>query len=241
MNLLCLSELLKKCIIGTKFEAKTHFAGGCVRDYLLRDASSEQTSADIDICIELNNGSMLLAEHLEHKLNAVTLSSYPEFGTLKLSVQGITLELVSTRREVYSYPSRYPKVSYGTLLQDTMRRDFSINALLMDVCSMKVLDLCGFGIQDLEQRTIRCIGNPAKRFREDPLRLLRALRFALRFRFAYEDATWLAMKQCTNELSRLSDRLVNSEISKIQHFSSRDELTKVIDQLGWGESLSGFL
>lgn len=240
MNLLCLSELLREYIAGTEFESKTYFAGGCVRDYLMQGTTSEEPG-DIDICIELRNGSMLLGEHLAMRQNGIITSSYSEFGTLKMIMQGVTLEFVTTRREVYRYPSRYPKVSFGSLRDDSLRRDFSINALLMDVCSMKVLDICGFGIQDLEHGTIRCIGNPITRFREDPLRMLRALRFALRFRFAYEDATWLAMKQCRDELSRLSHRLVNSEISKIQQFSSRDELTKAIGQLGWGEALFDYL
>jgi tRNA nucleotidyltransferase/poly(A) polymerase len=241
MNLLCLSELLRECIAGTEFEAKTYFAGGCVRDYLMKGALSEDSSPDVDVCIELHNGTMLLAELLVKEHNAIILNSYPEFGTLKLSIHGISLELVTTRREAYRYPSRYPKVSFGTLREDVMRRDFSINALLMDVCSMELFDYSGFGKMDLDMGIIRCIGNPAKRFREDPLRLLRALRFALRFGFAHDDATYLAMKHCTHELNRLSDRLIVSEINKILQCNSKDMLKLAIEQLNWSEQLSGYL
>lgn len=219
------------------FADTCYFAGGCVRDYLLQDqlgkAIPHAFPYDMDITVELQNGGIRMAEYLlPHFPNAV-LSTHPGFGTAKLQMQDFCLEFVGTRKELYSKQSRYPQISFGTLQDDVLRRDFSINTLLMNIISGEMLDICGKGLSDLREGLIRCVGEPVDKFREDPLRMLRALRFALRFGFSYEEQTLQAMKSEAKLLNTLSPKAIESELSKLLPFANRERIWTELTLFGW--------
>ncbi|PKN72372.1 MAG: polya polymerase [Candidatus Cloacimonetes bacterium HGW-Cloacimonetes-3] len=237
MNLDDIRYQLAGLIQNTAFDGRAYFAGGCVRDYVMRQTSGSTTQdksiQDIDITVEMENGGVLLAEYLLPHLQATDCQTYPEFGTAKLSFSDGYMEFVATRKEHYRRNSRYPSVSAGTLVDDVLRRDFTINTLLMDIKTGELLDLTGMGFGDLNSGIIRCVGEPVKKFREDPLRLLRALRFALRFGFEIEEGTYTAMQSEANALDRLSQTCIKQELSKIAVNTPSRDLLAALRILNW--------
>ncbi len=223
-----LRELLIDQLRGSIYEVNTYFAGGCVRDWLL-DGQSELKEADL--CVNLVGGGISLAEMLCAKLKGNDLKVHPEFGTASFSYHGLRLEFVATRKEIYHKGSRFPQVSFGNLKDDVLRRDFTINSLLLQISTAKLIDLTGLGMADLQARLIRCIGNPKHKFREDPLRLLRALRFAVRFNFSLEPATLEAWQSEAKGIEKLSPRAIDIELNKLDSVQRQVFLQK-LQELG---------
>lgn len=139
-----------------------------------------------------------------------------KFGTIGVAASGWQIEITTYRsKEVYEPGSRKPEVQFGTtLLDDLSRRDFTINAMARDPLSGTVLDPLG-GERDLAAGVIRAVGDPATRFREDPLRLLRGIRFAARLSFDIEPDTWQAMTETAPRLQSISRERVRDEYSRM--------------------------
>ncbi|MCK9308929.1 MAG: CCA tRNA nucleotidyltransferase [Candidatus Cloacimonetes bacterium] len=237
MNLQAIRALIASQIQGTEFDGKTYFAGGCVRDYLsterLDRSIPKSAEKDVDITVELEHGGIKLAEFLLPLLNAKEFQAFPAFGTAKLRYQDIALEFVATRKETYRKNSRYPKTSFGNLQDDVLRRDFTINTLLMELMRGEILDLTGLGLSDLKNKVIRSVGDPMVKFREDPLRMLRALRFALRFNFSIEADTHAAMILDAHYLTRLSQTSVKDEFAKMLVYHPISSIQQMLVALGW--------
>ncbi|HPR16993.1 MAG TPA: HD domain-containing protein [Candidatus Cloacimonadota bacterium] len=177
-------ELIRANIIGTKFAEKSFLVGGFVRDLLLKQASD-----DIDIVVELPDGGRELAKFLHEKGIASHPVIYDNFGTALVNIGEHKIEFVMTRRESYRAKNRKPDVLFGSLREDVFRRDFTINSLIQDLVSGEILDLSGKGLSDLKDGIIRSTSQPEIIFKEDPLRLLRAVRFTNRFHFSLEEQT----------------------------------------------------
>jgi len=253
VNLETLQCLIAPLIKDTCFEGNTYFAGGCVRDYVMTLQKSNKLDSclcekninntdkvlsnsilgDVDICVHLPNGGIKLAKHLYHILNGTNLVEYPSFGTASFLYKDLHLEFVATRKEIYRKSNRYPKVEFGSLKDDVLRRDFTINALLMDISKGNIMDLCGLGLQDLKNGIIRSLGKPEIKFAEDPIRMLRAVRFSLRFGFNIEATTWKALASESKNLSSLSGKLIKLETEKMLNNCSKKELEEMFDKLGW--------
>lgn len=237
MNLSTLRSQLAALIHGSVFAGKAYFAGGCVRDYIQLQTSGipqpESNLHDIDITVEMPHGGILLAEYLQPHFPTNTLKCFPEFGTAKLTIADTCIEFVATRKEHYHRNNRFPTVSPGTLLDDVQRRDFTINSLLMDITTGEILDLTRMGISDLNNGIVRCIGKPIEKFREDSLRLLRALRFALSFGYSIEPVTYVAMQSEAIGINRLSQASIKLELDKIALHTSSQALQQAISKLGW--------
>lgn len=165
MNREELLQLLASATHGSKFEGLCYFAGGCVRDLLLGRSSQ---ALDADIAVELPAGGISLARFLAQKYNASDPEIHPRFGTAKLELEGIQLEFVMTRSESYRLGNRFPRVRFASLTKDCLRRDFTVNALYQRISDTSILDPCSLGLKDLENRLIRCVGDPEKSFREYP-------------------------------------------------------------------------
>ncbi|MDD3051940.1 MAG: CCA tRNA nucleotidyltransferase, partial [Candidatus Cloacimonetes bacterium] len=201
-----ISEIIK----GTEFENKTFIAGGYVRDLILG-----RKNDDIDLVVEMNNGGVKLAKFL-HRIGASSVPViYKNFGTALINIDGYKVELVMTRSESYRDRNRKPEVQYATLLQDVMRRDFTINSLLQNICTGEIIDLSGKGMDDLRDRIIRATDDPVIIFREDPLRILRAVRFANRLDFSIEPETEKYIKEHGSELQYISQERKREELEKI--------------------------
>lgn len=206
---------LKEAISGTKFENKTFVAGGYVRDKLLNQLVE---SADLDITVALDNGGIELANFLHKKRLSSKPVVFKNFGTAQIFMNGKPIELVMTRKESYRKNNRNPQVSHASLKEDVLRRDFTINSLLMNISSGEILDLSGQGKTDLAKGIVRATSDPKIIFGQDPLRILRAIRYACRFGFDIAESTQLGMKNDSDKLRFLSSKRVTDELIKIVCF-----------------------
>ncbi len=136
------------------------------------------------------------------------------FGTISVSVNGQKVEITTFRKEHYKKNNRKPEVNFDANLRDDLsRRDFTINAIAKDLDG-NIIDPFG-GQLDIISKKIKCVGNPKDRFREDPLRILRAARFASQFNFKIDEYTESYMKKMASEILNVSKERWVSELDKI--------------------------
>lgn len=205
-----LRKLLAKELSGTAFADRTYFNGGCVRDYHLG-----LVSVDFDLCVELPHGGVLLAQHL-HNLGLVSKPVYyAQFGTAMVYCEGLRLEFIQTRRKSYREKGQASEIEMGSLADDVQRRDFTINSLMLRVSDGIVLDLTGLALSDIEHGIIRCIQKDGKVFRDDPLRLMRAVRLACELGFGIAAHTWLEMCSMSHIICKTSQERVATEMNRI--------------------------
>jgi poly(A) polymerase len=189
--------------------------GGYVRDRLL-GGERAQRIREVDVLVEGGSAPQLAAA-VGHRLKTHPPVAFERFGTAHLDVGDRAVEFVGARTERYDPNSRKPDVSPGTLKDDVMRRDFTVNTLLMD-WDGSVLDLTGRGLADLEARRIVTPLDPKSTFDEDPLRMLRAVRFATTLHFSLDPAVEAAIRA---ESHRLQPPVVSME-------RIRDEFVKLL-------------
>jgi len=201
---------IKIAIKDTEFEGKTYIAGGFVRDMVMGNTKSK----DIDIVVELSNGGIKLAKFLSLKLGGTNAVIFERFGTAQIVVDGFDIEFVMTRKEFYIPGSRKPDTAFGTIEDDVKRRDFTINAMLYDLSNDVIIDLVG-GKEDIKNHIIRATSDPQLIFDEDPLRMLRAIRFACRFNFTIDTWTWCCLHDAAPSISNISKERVRDEFLKI--------------------------
>jgi poly(A) polymerase len=203
-------QIIREATAGSEYEGRLYLVGGIVRDRIMGRPPTE----DVDIVLEGN--ALELARFL-HQLGVTDHSpvTYPRFGTAMVSIEGNTVELVSARRESYEPVSRKPEVQPANLFDDIMRRDFTINTLLEDLHTGEVLDLTGRGIADIHAGIIRTPTDPATTFYDDPLRMLRAIRFAVRFGYQIEEGTYDAIVRDAPRLAIISKERIRDEFVKI--------------------------
>ena len=189
----------------------TYVVGGYVRDRLLA-----RPSKDIDI-VCVGNG-IRLAEHVASKLRPIPrIVVYRRFGTAMIKHKDIEIEFVGARKESYRHDSRKPSVEDGTLEDDQNRRDFTINALAV---SLNADDFGAIvdpfnGLQHLEEKIIQTPLEPGKTFSDDPLRMMRAIRFATQLHFDIEEGTFLAISKYRNRINIVSKERIIGELNKI--------------------------
>lgn len=188
---------------------KTYVIGGFVRDLLL-----DKPSKDIDI-VCLGNG-ILLANSVAQKINSQT-TVFKNFGTAMLKYDGWEVEFVGARKESYRLDSRKPIVEEGTLSDDQNRRDFTINALAICLNKQGYGELIDpfDGQQDLKKKIIRTPLAPEQTYSDDPLRMLRAIRFASRLNFEIEKESLQAINKEKERLRIVSQERITDELNKI--------------------------
>jgi poly(A) polymerase len=209
--------LLAVGALAEKRGEKAYVVGGYVRDKLLGRESN-----DMDVVV-LSDG-IEFAKYVAKSLGKGNLVTYDRFGTAMLDFSashgegGIErLEIVTARKESYSKDSRKPSVDPGTLEDDLSRRDFTINAIAASITADRRGELIDpfDGRQDLERRVIRTPLDPEKTFEDDPLRLLRAIRFATQFGFEIVRPVLAAITRRKERLSIVSQERITDEFMKI--------------------------
>ena len=203
-------ETLRAATRGTEYDGRLFLVGGYVRDKAMGLPSAKD---DIDIVLE---GDALALAHFLRARGAADHAPvvYPRFGTAMVQVKGRDVELVTARVESYASDSRKPDVQPGTLEDDARRRDFTINTLLQNLHTGTVTDPLGLAYADLEAKILRTPTDPLLTFQDDPLRMLRAVRFAARFGFKIHPITWKAIRQSAPRLSIISAERIRDEFCK---------------------------
>ena len=187
--------------------------GGYVRDYYL-DRSKE---GDIDIDFVTVGSGIQLAKKVSAKIEGSSLAVYKQFGTAQVKTGGLELEFVGARKESYRKNSRKPLVEDGTLKDDQLRRDLTINALSWSLNPEdfgELNDPFG-GMKDLENALIRTPIDPEKTFDDDPLRMMRAIRFASQLNFRIEENTFDAITAMSGRINIISKERIIDELNKI--------------------------
>jgi poly(A) polymerase len=186
--------------------------GGSVRDLLLGRAIT-----DIDFVTVGSESGIRLARAVAARLGGRTVHVYPNFGTAAVRLPGMMLEFVAARRESYRPASRKPEVEDGTLEDDQLRRDFTINAMAIHIAPDRFGGLIDpfDGRRDLEERIVRTPLDPARTFDDDPLRMVRAARFAAQLGFQIHPETLAGMSACAQRVRIVSQERITDELQKI--------------------------
>jgi len=202
-------EVIRASSIQTGYPA--FVVGGFVRDRILG-----RQSKDIDI-VCLGSG-IELAESVAAKLRPIPrIAIYRRFGTAMIKHQDLEIEFVGARKESYHFNSRKPVVEEGTLEDDQNRRDFTINAMAVSLNEEdygNIIDPFG-GIYDIEKKTIKTPLEPGKTFSDDPLRMMRAIRFACQLGFTIEHETLDAISKYKFRIGIISKERITIELSKM--------------------------
>ena len=234
-------DYLKNLIKKSPYEGKVFLAGGAVRDELMGiDAK------DLDFVINMKNGGIKFANWATKKMKNHKRGSNPvtfeRFGTAKFNLVGIEhkgfklddidVECVMPRTEEYEDGSRKPKVGSGTLEDDVERRDFTTNSLLKNLSTGEILDLTGQGKSDIKKGIVRTPLDPDIIFSEDPLRMLRAVRFTMKYNW---DLPWFmikALKRNASKLKQISVERVQEELNKMLMTDSPDRAIRLLQVVG---------
>jgi poly(A) polymerase len=205
--------------IAKKRKTEVYLVGGIVRDSLLGIENN-----DIDICVigDAIEFATAISEEFNKKLKAI----YKRFGTALLELDGnIKIEFASARSESYEKSSRKPKIEYAGLEKDLARRDFTINTLAVSLNGSdfgKIIDIYN-GIEDINNKIIRTPLEPSETFDDDPLRILRCIRFASQLNFKISDTTFEGIKQMKNRL-----RIENDKTGVVSQERITDEFLKTL-------------
>jgi poly(A) polymerase len=203
-------EAIREATRGTEFEGDLFVVGGYVRDEL--------------IGLEPGNDADFVTTHSATKLAELLFArgvatlppvTYARFGTAMVRVQGMDIEFVTARRESYTPESRKPEVEPASLLEDAQRRDFTVNALLRGLHSDQLQDPTGMGLCDLESKLLRTPADPVVTFRDDPLRMLRAVRFRWQLGFTPAPGLYEAIKFESSRLKVISEERIQEELLKM--------------------------
>lgn len=197
--------------VADSLQLECYVVGGYVRDLFL-----ERPSKDIDV-VTVGSG-IVLAKALAEKLGrGAHLSVFANFGTAQVKYHGLEVEFVGARRESYNRGSRKPIVEDGTLEDDQNRRDFTINALAVCLNKEHFGELVDpfDGVYDMEDRLIRTPLDPDITFSDDPLRMMRCVRFATQLNFHIDEETFEALERNKERISIISKERIADELNKI--------------------------
>lgn len=194
-----------------KLGVECYVVGGYVRDLFL-----ERPSNDIDVVV-VGSGIEVASELKRMLGRKAHLSVFRNFGTAQVKFGDMEVEFVGARRESYSHDSRKPVVEDGTLEDDQNRRDFTINAMAVCLNAGRYGELVDpfDGIYDLEERTICTPLDPDITFSDDPLRMMRCIRFATQLNFMIEEETFEALERNADRIKIVSGERIKDELNKI--------------------------
>lgn len=210
-------------IKGSELEGHVYFVGGCVRDYYMGNDIN-----DIDIVVDMLDGGMKLAKYLEFKGLISDLHEYPAYGVAAFTVKsdiipdGIQVEAVHTRKEIYNHINRNPVTEYGTIEEDAKRRDLTVNALYHNISSREIISPlgdCCFG--DFDNKVLDTCDDPITTFTDDPLRIFRVIRFACKpafKKFHISSRILEALKLHNFNIGMLAWERITTELSKMAEY-----------------------
>ena len=193
-------------------QIESYVIGGFVRDFFLKRG----TAKDIDV-VAVGSGIELALKVSQLLPNKPKVQVFKTYGTAMLRYKDVEIEFVGARKESYTVESRNPEVSEGTLQDDQNRRDFTINALALSLNEENFGELLDpfNGIEDLENKIIKTPLNPDITYSDDPLRMMRAIRFATQLNFTIEEKSLLSISENTDRLNIITKERIVDELNKI--------------------------
>ena len=199
-----------------QFKNHVYIVGGYVRDFVMNIEPK-----DLDLVIDIPKGNIAFANAIKNTYpdittNPIKLGAYP-IRQIQFTDVNETIEIADTMTETFPDKfSRQRDVIFASIEKDIERRDFTINSLLFDLTSNKIVDLAN-GINDIKHKIIRCNSNvnPEEIFSADPLRILRGIRFSVKYGFNIEEKTFNAMKNVGERINILSNERIYSELKNI--------------------------
>lgn len=199
-----------------QFKNHVYIVGGYVRDFVMNIEPK-----DLDLVIDIPKGNIAFANAIKNTYpnittNPIKLGAYP-IRQIQFTDVNETIEIADTMTETFPDKfSRQRDVIFASIEKDIERRDFTINSLLFDLTSNKIVDLAN-GINDIKHKIIRCNSNvnPKEIFSADPLRILRGIRFSVKYGFNIEEKTFNAMKNAGERINILSNERIYSELKNI--------------------------
>lgn len=234
---LAVEDFLKNLIRGTEWENKVFIAGGYVRDFVMG-----KDPKDLDLMVDKPNGGIEFATWVTQRIGNYKEGSnpviFPRFGTAKFNLNGIThngmdlsgmdIEAVMPRSETYTAGSRKPEVGFSSLQGDAERRDLTVNALFKNLSTGEVLDLTGKGFDDLKKGVVRTPLEPSKTFTDDPLRMLRVVRFYAKYKWDIPFHIVKALKANAHQLKNISNERIQDELNKMLMTANPDKAVKLL-------------
>ncbi|MCY1721348.1 HD domain-containing protein [Prolixibacteraceae bacterium Z1-6] len=214
--------------VADRLQMETYVIGGYVRDLHLK-----RPSKDIDV-VTIGSGIDLATEVAKNLTPRPRVNIFKNFGTAMLKYKDLEVEFVGARKESYQRSSRKPIVEDGTLEDDQNRRDFTINALALSLNKNNfgtLVDPFG-GIEDLSNRIIKTPLDPDITFSDDPLRIMRAIRFATQLDFEIDNETLKAIKRNKDRIKIISDERIIDEINKIMMAPKPSKGFKLLEETG---------
>lgn len=206
-----------------------YIVGGFVRDIILNREPN-----DLDIMVEGENAGIEFSKLVANKLNIHPPITFEKFATSKLLIDDKEIEFIMPRKEYYDKNSRNPKTEIGTLEQDALRRDFTVNALFLRLNNNELLDLTKKGIEDIKNKIIRVTDESASDiiFEQDPLRILRAVRQSFQLNFTIEEKTYKSMKNKADRIKIVSGERIRDELNKMLLLTVPSQAFKMLDDIG---------
>lgn len=220
-------DAVRELTQGTPYEAQIWLVGGAVRDMLL----GRQQPQDFDLVSE-ENVLEIVRFLYKRGLGDSPPITYANFGTAMLSTRGHTLEFITARRESYRAESRKPQTETATLLDDARRRDFTCNALLRNLHTNELYDPLGTGLQDLQAKILRTPLDPYQTFSDDPLRMLRAVRFKHQLGFEFAEGLAEAIRHSAPRLPIISPERIREEWLKMLVGNAPEQANQDLMELG---------
>lgn len=214
--------------VADSLDREVYVVGGYVRDLFLN-----LPSKDIDF-VTVGSGIALASKVADALGKKASLATFANFGTAQVAIPGLELEFVGARKESYSRHSRNPIVEDGTLTDDLSRRDFTINAMALSVNKESfgtLVDLFD-GMGDLQRKVIRTPLDPDTTFSDDPLRMLRAIRFATRLGFSIHPETFKSIKRNASRMEIITRERINDELMKIMKTPRPSVGFRILDMAG---------
>lgn len=214
--------------VADQLQVETYVIGGFVRDIYLK-----RPSKDIDI-VTIGSGIELANQVSKQLKPKPKVNVFKNFGTAMLKFKDMEIEFVGARKESYQRDSRKPIVENGTLEDDQNRRDFTINALALSLNKHNFGELLDpfDGLEDLKNKTIKTPLDPDITFSDDPLRIMRAIRFATQLNFEIEDETLRAIARNKERINIISGERIIDELNKIMMAGKPSKGFKLLEETG---------
>jgi len=210
--------------LANKKNIQLFLVGGYIRDKILK-----KKTKDIDVVMEADALTFAKDFAISNKLLPPVF--YGRFGTAMIEVNGIKIEFATARKESYPSESRKPFVENATIVEDCARRDFTINTIMQNLNTGEIIDVFS-GVSDIKNKILRTPVPPDKTFYDDPLRILRGIRFATRLKFDIEEETKKGMKKNVDRLRIVSQERITDEILKMLESYTPSKGLYLMDEIG---------